>query len=172
MTKHAMCDIICEKYGEVLKWGRLRALPAADTASNKEWQRSKFLSEQRLKSWAPQQDEEASPEPKSSPCISLINLIFFMEKYSSGRRGVTRNFSVILELPFPNPLFIRVSLGANTILYVCSLLLFSPISESRWSEIYPERYRSGHNGVHSKCICEQSREGSNPSLSAIASLQS
>jgi hypothetical protein len=29
-------------YGEVLKWGRLRALPVADKASKKEWQRSKF----------------------------------------------------------------------------------------------------------------------------------
>ncbi len=29
-------------YGEVLKWGRLRAPPGADAASNKEWQRSKF----------------------------------------------------------------------------------------------------------------------------------
>ena len=30
------------KYGELSKWGRLRALPVADEASSKEWQRSKF----------------------------------------------------------------------------------------------------------------------------------
>jgi len=29
-------------YGEISKWGRLRALPVADKASNKEWPRSKF----------------------------------------------------------------------------------------------------------------------------------
>jgi hypothetical protein len=29
-------------YEELSKWGRLRALPVADEASNKEWQRSKF----------------------------------------------------------------------------------------------------------------------------------
>ena len=31
-----------ELYGEISKWGRLRALPVADEASKKEWQRSKF----------------------------------------------------------------------------------------------------------------------------------
>ena len=30
------------KYEDISKWGRLRALPVADEASNKEWQRSKF----------------------------------------------------------------------------------------------------------------------------------
>ena len=30
------------KYAEISKWGRLRALPVADKASKKEWQRSKF----------------------------------------------------------------------------------------------------------------------------------
>lgn len=35
-------DIIAEVYGDVSNWGRLRALPVADEASNKEWQRSKF----------------------------------------------------------------------------------------------------------------------------------
>ena len=30
------------EYGELSKWGRLRALPVADEASNKEWQRSEF----------------------------------------------------------------------------------------------------------------------------------
>ena len=29
-------------YADVSKWGRLRALPVADEASNKEWQRSKL----------------------------------------------------------------------------------------------------------------------------------
>ena len=29
-------------YADVSKWGRLRALPVADDASNKEWQRSKL----------------------------------------------------------------------------------------------------------------------------------
>ena len=31
-------------YGEVLKWGRLRALPVAEQASNKEWQPSQSAS--------------------------------------------------------------------------------------------------------------------------------
>ena len=44
-------------YGDVSKWGRLRALPVADEASNKEWQRSKFVgAPSRNKFWAPQQD--------------------------------------------------------------------------------------------------------------------
>ena len=30
-----------------------------------------------------------------------------------------------------------------------------------------ERYRSGHNGADSKSVCEQSHEGSNPSVSAL-----
>ena len=76
LTNEIRYDIICEKYGEVLKWGRLRALPAADTASNKEWPRSKFLSDSDLKFWAPQQDEEVSPAPKFLPCIFLNNSIF------------------------------------------------------------------------------------------------
>ena len=33
-------DII---YADVSKWGRLRALPVADKASNKEWPRSKLI---------------------------------------------------------------------------------------------------------------------------------
>ena len=28
-----------------------------------------------------------------------------------------------------------------------------------------ESYRSGHNGAHSKCVCLNGHEGSNPSLS-------
>ena len=36
-------DIIAKLFGDISKWGRLRALPVADEASNKEWPRSKFL---------------------------------------------------------------------------------------------------------------------------------
>ena len=35
-------------YGEISKWGRLRALPVADEASKKEWQRSKFDERERV----------------------------------------------------------------------------------------------------------------------------
>ena len=34
--------------------------------------------------------------------------------------------------------------------------------------IFMQRYRSGHNGADSKSVCEQSHEGSNPSLCAKA----
>ena len=43
-------------YGDISKWGRLRALPVADEASNKEWQRSKFLHGSDKKFREPQQD--------------------------------------------------------------------------------------------------------------------
>ena len=37
-----------------------------------------------------------------------INITFeYTEKYSSGRRGVTRNFSVLLELTHQNPLIYK-----------------------------------------------------------------
>ena len=39
------------------------------------------------------------------------------------------------------------------------LLLFMELT-------YTQRYRSGHNGADSKSVCEQSHEGSNPSLCA------
>ena len=32
-----------KKYADLSKWGRLRARPVDNTASNKEWQRSKFV---------------------------------------------------------------------------------------------------------------------------------
>jgi hypothetical protein len=48
-------------YGELSKWGRLRALPVADEASNKEWQRSKFLHGSVKKFRAPQQDITGRP---------------------------------------------------------------------------------------------------------------
>ena len=35
---------------------------------------------------------------------------------------------------------------------------------------YMQRYRSGHNGADSKSVCEQSHEGSNPSLCASQGL--
>jgi len=36
-------------HGEIYRlWGRLRALPVADKASNKEWQRSKFDERERV----------------------------------------------------------------------------------------------------------------------------
>ena len=34
-------------------------------------------------------------------------------------------------------------------------------------QFHMQRYRSGHNGADSKSVCEQSHEGSNPSLCAI-----
>ena len=49
-------------YGDVSKWGRLRALPVADEASNKEWQRSKLCEANASKQfWAPQQDITGEP---------------------------------------------------------------------------------------------------------------
>ena len=80
-------------YGEVLKWGRLRALPVAEQASNKEWQRSKFgeaNSEQQILGTATGSKRRRRLGDFPARCFS-DNLIFFMEKYSSGRRGVTRN---------------------------------------------------------------------------------
>ena len=53
-----------------------------------------------------------------------------MEKYSSGRRGVTRNFSVILELPFPNPLFYK-GFARCEYNFIC---LFSPTVLSDFRE--------------------------------------
>ena len=49
------------KYGQVSKWGRLRVRPVDDTASNKEWQRSKFFTVVIKKFRAPQQDITGSP---------------------------------------------------------------------------------------------------------------
>ena len=36
-------------YGWISKWGRCRALPVADKARHKEWQRSKFCERERAK---------------------------------------------------------------------------------------------------------------------------
>ena len=103
----------------------------ADTASNKEWQRSKFGEAfASNKFWAPQQDEEARRHPYPFAEHFRRSLIFFMEKYSSGRRGVTRNFSVILELPFPNPLFYK-GFARCEYNFIC---LFSPTVLSDFRE--------------------------------------
>ena len=57
MIFQGLFAIIQQLYGDVSKWGRLRALPVADTASNKEWQRSKFCERNANKEFqAPQQD--------------------------------------------------------------------------------------------------------------------
>ena len=130
LTKRAICDIICEKYGKVLEWGHLRALSVADAASNKEWQRSKFLSEQRFEILGTATGRRGVASTQIPFRASFKKLNRFTEKYSSGRRGVTRNFSVILELPFQNPLFYK-GFARCEYNFIC---LFSPTVLSDFRE--------------------------------------
>ena len=68
-----ICNTI---YAEVLKWGRLRALPVADEASKEEWQRSKFCeanSKQKISGTATGHngaDSKGSRACHSAPCKS------------------------------------------------------------------------------------------------------
>ena len=62
LTESFLCDTLLsvakrESYGEVSKRGRLRAPPVADTASKKEWRRSKFRAAKASEEFRePQQD--------------------------------------------------------------------------------------------------------------------
>ena len=61
-------------------------------SEQKEWQRSKFDEPKAsYKFWAPQQDRRGVADSDFSSFVLFINSIFYTEKYSSGRRGVTRN---------------------------------------------------------------------------------
>ena len=58
-------------------------------------------------------------------------------------------------------------LGRATIECVTQSLAPSPPDLQGRTQLNTQRYRSGHNGADSKSVCEQSHEGSNPSLCAI-----
>ena len=76
-------------YGGISKWGRLRALPVADEASNKEWQRSKFCvanSKQKISGTATGHNE-AEPTKIKLQILSFLNLSIYTEGYRSGHNG-------------------------------------------------------------------------------------
>ena len=56
-------DIIAELFGDVSKWGRCRALPVAEEARQKEWQRSKKIEHEEVRRFfrVPQQDITGRP---------------------------------------------------------------------------------------------------------------
>ncbi len=75
-------------YADVSKWGRLRARPVDDTASNKEWPRSKFLHDSVKKFREPQQDITGPPRYilKNYFCLLLfLSLIIYADVSKWGR---------------------------------------------------------------------------------------
>ena len=64
-----------------------------------------WRSEQRATNFGHRNRVEEAPPITKLSCKSFSdNLIFFMEKYSSGRRGVTRKQTALVTVYFPKPL--------------------------------------------------------------------
>ena len=128
-------------FGDVSKRGRLRVLPVVETASKKEWQRSKFgepMSSNKF--WVPQQ----------------------------GITGLTGNHKRHLAMPYRKLLDFSGSFGyVQFSNFFCSPHQLSPKYPGATDvEINMETYRSGHNGADSKSVCRKRHVGSNPTVSA------
>ena len=92
--------------GEVLKWGASRPPPVADegrraSGSRRRARANEFAKCDAVTATGSKRRRRFGDFP--ARCFS-DNFIFFMEKYSSGRRGVTRKQTDFVTLYFPSPL--------------------------------------------------------------------
>ena len=84
--------------------------------------------------------------------------------------GLTRNRLFYSTIILSN-LLIHLALASFAIaflarLYLAVFLHYGNQASAVTNKFNMESYRSGHNGADSKSVCEQSHEGSTPSLSA------
>ena len=136
----------------------MRALPGADKASKKEWQRSKFDEANASdKFWVPQQDITGRPAATILKMYSMHH-----GELSRLRRGFANSTSGE-QAPRPSSCECEVD-SDNKLPEPHRMGLHK--YDARCCIIFMERYRSGHNGADSKSVCAQAHEGSNPSLSA------
>ena len=133
-------------YGDVPKWGRLRALPEAEEASKKEL-----------------------------PHHSGYRAVIVCEGYdddAKGHNGADSKHSRVCHTPiFETPLFIGVYAECLCSFRKPHLAVFSQFGKLALPlQFYMETYRSGHNGADSKSVREQSPASSNLAVSAKAEL--